>query len=339
MARGNPGRASKLVLTVCKELFNFERGLERSLRYSRTWGISSTFVRSLKFKVKFCQGRCFQIQTKFEKFFPCMCVPAGNMLYGVLRALTWRMGSQDFQVQLLYTSCVSYSLFMAFIILMSSITCASHKTSHETWLSISYTSFVAFSFVTYVMYRVLIVDLLHPVDCKLATWKSQGKCFHVLVSTTYYHQYGMTLWVTNESPYEPTLEREVPMAMSPFHLAKGGNKREGEGRVRVQGLDESSQKPWFKLMNSSKCFLDLDEIPRSLVPKRKSRIQFNFIVPISLDKGNNMYVRRQVQGLALVQPKVERKLGLFAIVVLTFFETICAICTNILQQQVSMIVN
>jgi hypothetical protein len=38
----------------------------------------------------------------------------------------------------------------------------------------------------------------------------------VLVSTTYYHQYGMTLWVTNESPYEPTLEREVPMAMSPW---------------------------------------------------------------------------------------------------------------------------
>jgi len=42
----------------------------------------------------------------------------------------------------------------------------------------------------------------------------------------------MTLWVTNESPYEPTLEREVPMATSPFHLAKGGNKKEGEGRVR-----------------------------------------------------------------------------------------------------------
>jgi hypothetical protein len=28
---------------------------------------------------------------------------------------------------------------------------------------------------------------------------------------------------------------------------------------------------------------------------------------------------------------VERKLGLCAIVVLTLFETICAICTNILQ--------
>ncbi len=91
---------------------------------------------------------------------------------------------------------------------------------------------------------------------------------------------------TNESPYEPTLESEVPMAMSPFHLAKGGNKREGEG------LGESSQKPWFKLMNSSKCFLDIDETPRSLVPKPKSRIQFNFIVPISLDKGNKIYVQR-----------------------------------------------
>jgi len=41
------------------------------------------------------------------------------------------------------------------------------------------------------------------------------------------------LCVTNESPYGPTLESEVPMAMSPFHLAKGGNIREGEGRVRV----------------------------------------------------------------------------------------------------------
>jgi len=39
----------------------------------------------------------------------------------------------------------------------------------------------------------------------------------------------MTLWVTNETSYEPTLESEVPMAMSPFHLVKGGNKREGEG--------------------------------------------------------------------------------------------------------------
>jgi hypothetical protein len=43
----------------------------------------------------------------------------------------------------------------------------------------------------------------------------------------------MILWVTNESPYEPTLESEVPIAMSPFHLAKGGSKREGKGRVRV----------------------------------------------------------------------------------------------------------
>jgi hypothetical protein len=53
MARGNPGRAPKLVLTLCKELFNFERGLKKSVRYSYM-GISSTFVRSLKFKVKFC---------------------------------------------------------------------------------------------------------------------------------------------------------------------------------------------------------------------------------------------------------------------------------------------
>jgi hypothetical protein len=51
MARGNPGRASKLVLTVCKELFNYERALNKSVRYS-DMGISSTFVRSLKFKVR-----------------------------------------------------------------------------------------------------------------------------------------------------------------------------------------------------------------------------------------------------------------------------------------------
>jgi hypothetical protein len=50
---------------------------------------------------------------------------------------------------------------------------------------------------------------------------------------TFYYLCGMTLWVTNESPYEPTLESELPMAMSPFHLAKGGSKREGKGRVRV----------------------------------------------------------------------------------------------------------
>jgi hypothetical protein len=34
MARGNPGRASKLVPTLCKELFNFETGLEKSVKYS-----------------------------------------------------------------------------------------------------------------------------------------------------------------------------------------------------------------------------------------------------------------------------------------------------------------
>jgi hypothetical protein len=66
---------------------------------------------------------------------------------------------------------------------------------------------------------VLIVDFIAS-HCKLATWKSWGKCFHVLLSTTYYHQYGMTLWVTNENPYEPTLESEVPMAMSHFTWQK-----------------------------------------------------------------------------------------------------------------------
>lgn len=79
-------------------------------------------------------------------------------------------------------------------------------------------------FVTYVMYGVLIVDFIASVDCKLATWKSYSKCFHILLSTTYYH------------------------------------------------------------------FLHIDEIPRRLVPKPKSRIQLNFIVPISLDKGNNIKI-------------------------------------------------
>jgi hypothetical protein len=52
-ARGNPGRVAKLVLTLCKEPFNFERGLNKSVR-CLYMGISSTFVRSLKFKMKVC---------------------------------------------------------------------------------------------------------------------------------------------------------------------------------------------------------------------------------------------------------------------------------------------
>ncbi len=96
------------------------------------------------------------------------------MPHGVLRALTWRMGSLDFSTSSFCTQVVYHSLFMAFIILMSSITCTSHKTSHKTWSSISYTSFVGLFKKTYVMYWVLIVDFIASRRSQVGNMKELG---------------------------------------------------------------------------------------------------------------------------------------------------------------------